>query len=82
MNKPAWQQHIEYIYHGAYGADRAVDGYKSNLHVYGGQCTVSANYKTTAKWWVDLGGVLSMHHIFIQYRTDNMGYRFEITLNS
>lgn len=67
MNKPAWQQHPLLIY----DAGLAVDGQKSNLHSYGGQCTVSKNGYTTAEWRVDLEGVLSIHHIFIQYMTEN-----------
>ena len=66
--KPAWQQ---YSHEARWGAHRAVDGLYSNLTAAGDQCTLSGSSKSTAEWRVDLGGVFSMHHIFIQYRTDN-----------
>lgn len=73
INKPAWQQ---YPYEGTpeMGADRAVDGKTSNLSLYGGQCAKSADRQLTAEWRVDLGEVLNIHHIFIQYRTENVAW--------
>ncbi|XP_056003221.1 cell death abnormality protein 1-like [Ostrea edulis] len=72
LEKPA-QQLYPYRYQ-LWGADLAVDGQKSDLSASGGQCTISDDRKQTAKWWVDLGGVLSIYYITIYYRTDNIAW--------
>lgn len=70
LRKPTWQ------FPSFYGAnnfgDLAVDGKKSNLYWFGGECSVSAIFESTVEWWVDLGEVLSIHHIFIQYAKNNL----------
>ena len=74
FNKSAWQSNA-YLYpqspYNTWGAEKAVDGRYTELDETGGQCTISRNNRNTAEWRGDLGGVFSIHHIFIQYRTDN-----------
>lgn len=48
-----------------------MDGRKSDLSELGGECTASSPSTTTARWWVDLGTVQSIHHLFILYATGN-----------
>ncbi|XP_056002946.1 receptor-type tyrosine-protein phosphatase epsilon-like isoform X1 [Ostrea edulis] len=67
------QQLYPYSY-SKWGADLAVDGQKSDLTSSGGQCTISTNVARKAKWWVDLGSVLSIRHITVYYRTDNLAW--------
>ena len=75
MNKPAYQQ---YPYADDIGGEHlvqavnAVDGLRSNLSVWAGQCVISDNEKQNATWWVNLGSILSIHHITIYYRTGNV----------
>lgn len=55
-----------------FDASNAVDGLKSDLGGLNGQCVLSAENKEIATWWVNLSSVMSIHHITIYYRTDNV----------
>ena len=68
LHQPAWQSTT---YRNNTGADRAVDGRKTDLRWKEGQCAASNWNQKTAEWRVDLGGVRNIHHVFIQYITDN-----------
>ena len=70
LGKPA-QEEFPYNHRNS-SAGNAVDGKKTDLSGLGGQCSLSADNQRTATWWVNLGSVLSIHHITIYYRTDNV----------
>nr|XP_022304636.1 multiple epidermal growth factor-like domains protein 10 isoform X2 [Crassostrea virginica] len=77
LKKPAYQQ---YPYTGPgpakhlVEASNAVDGLKTNLSIWGGQCVLSDNDKQTATWWVNLTSILSIHHVRSYYRTEVYGW--------
>ena len=54
------------------GAEKAVDGLKSDLSVNGGQCAIAGSGLKTATWRVDLRDISSIHHMTIYYRTENL----------
>ncbi|XP_078329078.1 uncharacterized protein LOC144623956 [Crassostrea virginica] len=69
LHKQAWQSST-FRYNT--GADRAVDGQYTDLRWYAGQCAASEDWgQRTAEWGVDLGGVKNIHHVFLQFATDN-----------
>ena len=70
LGKPVWE---DQPWKGAkdWRGDKAVDGLYNNRSALGGQCVISENYARTATWRVDLGGVVSISHMDIYYRTDN-----------
>lgn len=70
LNKQAWQMYPRNGWDG-WGDQKVVDGLKSYLDDLRGECTISADVKLTAGWGVDQGNILSIHHILMQYRTDN-----------
>ena len=73
FSKPTYQQ---YRYKGLpeniTGASNAVDGLRSNLSVFAGQCVISEEGLFNATWWVNLTSILSIQHIKIYYRTGNI----------
>lgn len=74
LSKYAWQLHPyeTQLFRDLLDATNAVDGFKSNLSFFGGQCTQSGNNQYEAMWRVDLGAVLGINHITIYYKTDNV----------
>ena len=77
LGKPAWQQTTHYF---KWGAVKGVDGLYTRLDAWGNQCAISADGQSTAEWRVDLRGVFSINHIFIQYRTDKYAWSKYIIL--
>ncbi|XP_056003587.1 multiple epidermal growth factor-like domains protein 10 [Ostrea edulis] len=73
LHKPAWQSSQYKPGNDLFNASNAVDGLKSNLHGWGGQCVASRG-KTKATWRVDLEDIRSIHHVTIYYRTENKAW--------
>lgn len=74
LHKPAFQQntYTPKVNASRFYASNAVDGLISDRSALGGQCTISANNKTTATWWVNLTRLANIDRIIIYYRTDNI----------
>ncbi|XP_061166292.1 multiple epidermal growth factor-like domains protein 10 [Saccostrea echinata] len=71
LNKPAWQQTNWPDKPVAWGAAKAVDGLYTDRSA-GDQCSIADDRQVTAEWGVDLQSVVSISHIVIYYRTDNL----------
>ena len=69
LNKSAWQNDTDFNYL----AHRGVDGRKSSLLVLGEE-SVTSHYSVISEWRVDLENVLSIHHITIQFATNNKSW--------
>ncbi|XP_061194981.1 uncharacterized protein LOC133203153 [Saccostrea echinata] len=54
-----------------FDSSNAVDGLKTDLSAFKGQCALSADGYNNATWWVNLRSIHSIHYIRIYYRTDN-----------
>ncbi|XP_078330543.1 uncharacterized protein LOC111113024 [Crassostrea virginica] len=73
LRKPTYQENpYQGLSEALTQASNAVDGLKTNLSFWGGQCVISDVDKKTATWWVNLTSILSIHHIRIYYRTGNV----------
>lgn len=84
LKKPAYQQYQWNPGDSRSEASNVVDGLKSDLSLFGGQCVASGNNRETATWWVNLTSIHSVHHITIYHRTDNMPwgvYRIDIRMS-
>ncbi|XP_061194964.1 multiple epidermal growth factor-like domains protein 10 [Saccostrea echinata] len=71
LYKPTWQSLQYNAGDGRFNASNAVDGRKTNLSAWSGECVVSGLKQSSATWWVDLTSIQSIHGIRIYYRTDN-----------
>ncbi|XP_062620209.1 uncharacterized protein LOC134281787 isoform X5 [Saccostrea cucullata] len=69
--KPTWQSNQYNLGNDIFHSSNAVDGLKTDLGAWGGQCVISADKQRTAIWWLNLTSVVSIHHILIYYRTEN-----------
>ena len=71
FGKPVWENR-RWQGNDSWTGEKAVDGRYTDRSAQGGQCIVSENGAYSATWRVDLGGVVSISHIDIHYRTDNL----------
>lgn len=74
LRRPTYQLHPYIQNDDRFDASNAVDGLKTDLSAFGGQCVVSQDGHMTAIWWVNLTSIHIIHHITIYYRTDNTNY--------
>nr|XP_022311896.1 receptor-type tyrosine-protein phosphatase mu-like isoform X4 [Crassostrea virginica] len=71
LRKPFWEDQEWKDPNVEWRGGNAVDGLYTNRSAAGDQCVISENGRRTATWRVDLGGVVSISHIDIYYRTGN-----------
>lgn len=67
-----WQQHPFPPERSYFVSENAVDDLYEDRSPFGNQCTISDNYRYTAEWRVDLRSVVSISHVNIFHRTDNL----------
>ncbi|XP_061194961.1 multiple epidermal growth factor-like domains protein 10 [Saccostrea echinata] len=75
LNKPTHQSQAywsPYYAEGTFNSSNAVDGLKTDLSAFGGQCVISGDGYKTATWWVNLTSIYSIHDIRIYHRTGNV----------
>ncbi|XP_061194951.1 protein draper-like [Saccostrea echinata] len=71
LNRPTWQSNQYNPDDNLFDSSNAVDGLKTDLSAWGGQCSISSDGYSTSTWWVILDAIYSIHDIRIYYRTDN-----------
>ncbi|XP_078327577.1 uncharacterized protein LOC111116527 isoform X2 [Crassostrea virginica] len=71
LRKPFWEDQEWKDPKIGWRGGNAVDGLYTDRSANGGQCVITENKAQTATWRVDLGGVVSISHIDIYYRTGN-----------
>ena len=82
LRKPAYQQNQLNGYDALLTkASNAVDGLKSILSPFGGQCAYSAHHKQAATWWVNLTSIDSIHYVIIYYMTGNVPWGMQLIIN-
>ncbi|XP_052691414.1 uncharacterized protein LOC128169301, partial [Crassostrea angulata] len=68
LHRPTFQLHT--LFDGQ-PSSRLVDGKKSDLSIYNGQCTTTKNGQTFVMWRVDLEKIRRIERIVVYSRTDN-----------
>nr|XP_022310747.1 receptor-type tyrosine-protein phosphatase epsilon-like isoform X2 [Crassostrea virginica] len=71
LRKNVWEDH-PWPNTFTWRARNAVDGRYTDRSAAGAQCVITENFHNESTWGVDLGDVVSISHIDIYYRTDNM----------
>ena len=69
LNKKAWQHSS--CCQARSAANNAVDG-NTNQNYLNNSCAISTDGDRNPEWNVDLGSILSIHHVKIYFRTDDI----------